>query len=447
MTTMNQNQPGARRRGLALLSAVLLLAVAASAQAVPRVMTDYGDQMAFRSAEINAMGGTGTALYRGGFSALYNPSLLVDEQSVRIDGAFSLEQEHEDRFVPLFDQFDSYVTDAAIASNRYHYWQSGFAIAQRLNTEGNPVTVGVSLTDRYPFQYDFYEEVRNPGFYPVEDRDYVLEERELEVTGVLRDLSVGVGTELHPLLAVGASAHYVFGKRTEVVSLSDNWEEDGSYRTEQEMDLDGVNFTVGVRSKVSPRLELAFAWESQLKAEGETTSESHYADPDTMHQNASVLMSDTYYRYPNRFRGGFTFRPRTDPRTVFTMEMEYIPWHEMADSRYPGYDNPRNLDDTRDVRIGVEHLFYNGMPVRFGFRHVNSYLDREASCSLFTAGVGVPYGSGSFSVSLELGKVITIEEHVFGYDADEFGEAYYADPEARVENTRFRVGVGYNLNF
>ena len=447
MINSKQKNPGTERILPVLLSVAFLLAGVLPASAVPALMTDYGDQFAWRGAEINGMGGTGSALYRGGLSTIYNPAFLVDEESVRLDVGFSLDQEHEDRFVPLYDAFESYVTDAAIASNRYHYWQAGFGFAQRLNSEGKPVTVGVSLTDRYPFHYNFYEEVRNPEFYPVEDRDYVLEERNYEVSGALRDLSVGAGLELNEMFSVGAAVHYAFGTRTETISLSDNWEEDGSYRIEQDMELDGVNFTLGVKTVVNERLELGVAWESQLKATGDTSGEMHFANPDSVFTSVNISLDDTYFRYPNIFRGGLTFRPRTDPRTVFTMEVEYIPWEEMVDTRYPGYDNPRHLEDTRDVRVGLEHTFYNGVPLRFGFRHANSYLDRDAHCSFFTAGGGVPYGNGMISVSVELGKLTSVQEHVFGYDASEFGDAYHADPVATVEDTRFRVGVGYTLSY
>ena len=448
MITSKQKNPGAMNFAQVLLSVAFLLACASPAVAVPQIMSDYGDQFAWHGAEINGMGGTGAAMYRGGLSNIFNPAFLTDEESVRIDVGFSLDQEHEDRFVPLFDSFDSYVTDAAIASNRSHFWQSGFGFAQRLNSTGNPVTIGLSLTDRYPYQYNFYEEVRNPAFYPVEDRDYVLEEREFEVSGTMRNLSLGAGVELHERFSVGATVNYAFGKRKEITSLSDNWEEDGSYRIEEEMDLDGLNFTLGLKGSLNDRVDFGFAWESQLYAEGSTSGESHYADPDSVFTSVSLALDETYLRYPNIFRGGLTFRPRTDPKTVFTMELEYIPWHEMADSRFPGYDNPRNLDDTRDVRIGLEHTFYSGMPLRFGFRHANTYLDRDASASLFTAGTGIPYGQGMFSVSVELGKVTSIQEHIFPFDpSDEFGDAYLADPQARVEDTRFRVGVGYSLSF
>jgi hypothetical protein len=153
------------------------------------------------------------------------------------------------------------------------------------------------------------------------------------------------------------------------------------------------------------------------------------------------------YRYPNMYRAALTFRPRTDPRTIFSVELEYKPFTEMVDSRTPDYDASRDLVDVTDVRVGLEHTFYNGMPLRFGFRYIDTYADREASVSVFSAGVGAPIHGGLLSVSLELSKLTSIEEHVFGYPDDYLGDAYLTDPEARVEDTRFRVGVGYQLNF
>ena len=77
---------------------LLILAVAGPAWSVPQIMTDYGDQMAWRGSEINSMGGTGAALYRGGMSNIFNPAFLVQEESVRLDVGFSLDQ-HADGVV------------------------------------------------------------------------------------------------------------------------------------------------------------------------------------------------------------------------------------------------------------------------------------------------------------------------------------------------------------
>jgi len=105
------------------------------------------------------------------------------------------------------------------------------------------------------------------------------------------------------------------------------------------------------------------------------------------------------------------------------------------------------LFDAADVRLGVEHTFYNGMPVRFGFRYVNSYADREAGMSVFSAGTGAAIGQGRLNASVELAKLTSVLAHQFPYPASYFGDAFVTDPMARVEDTRFRVGVSYAMEF
>ena len=61
-----------------------LVLVTGPVYAVPQLMTAYGDQMSWSSAEANAMGGTGIAVYRGNgsFSIVSGYKLHV-ERSVR----------------------------------------------------------------------------------------------------------------------------------------------------------------------------------------------------------------------------------------------------------------------------------------------------------------------------------------------------------------------------
>ncbi len=432
-------------------SALVLLGLmisAAASFAVPQIMTEYGDQMAWRGADINAMGGTGVALYRGGLSNIYNPAMLTGgPEDGRLDLSLSLDQEHEDRFQPLFDSFNSWVADAAIASNREHYWQTGFAIAGSPLGEKTPIRAGLSLVDRYPFQYTFSEELRNPSPFPGQigepARDQIIELREREVQGTLRTLSLGVGADVDDEISIGMAIHYAFGVRKETNTVRDYVIESNSSNDVTEYDMDAINFSLGVRGKISERIELGLAWESQLNTTGDYTN-SHF-------DGGTGITTDTnwggYIRYPNIYRAGLTFMPQTDPKTIFTMELEFMAWSELADSRNPGYDNPQNLQDTFDVRVGLEHRFYNGLPLRFGFRHFDSYANRESSASVFSTGSAFAIGRGEVSVSMELGKITSILPHQFPYPDDYFGDAYITDPEARVEDTRFRIGIGYTQNF
>ncbi len=442
MTNRQSKTLEASMQRLTVWTCLLVLVLAGPAWSVPQIMTEFGGQMPWLGADINAMGGTGASLYRGGMSNIFNPALLAQETSNRFDAGVALSSEHEDRFQPLYDTFDNVVADVAIASNRHTYWDTGFGLALHDPSAGLPITIGLSLADRYPFSYTFDEEVRDP-FFGSNPRDSILENRQRKVTGTLRAFSLGVGANVIDWLSVGGAVHYAFGTRTESVTrrlfTGDLDGLDG--RIEQE--LSGVNFTLGLQAKVSERVEIGFAYENPLKASGTWTTNYHesWDDPNNNVDDEETF-SDAYYRYPQIFRGGFTFYPQTDPRTVFTAELEYIPWNKFDQSLTDDTSTEANLEKVVDVRIGLEHTFYSGVPVRFGFRHFTSYLDKEANATIFTGGTGIPVGGGMFAVSLELRKITSYQEHQFPYP-----DGFYTEPIARVEDTMFRVGLGYTVNW
>jgi hypothetical protein len=416
----------------------LLVAAIGPAAADPALHTRYGDPATSLSAEIDAMAGTGTALYRGGFSNVLNPAMLTaGPDETRVDGALSLSQAHEDRFIPLFDTFTSYVVDTAIATNRHHYFGTGFALAQRLSTAGRPVTVALSLTDRYSFAYDFREQIRDPDSY-ASPRDAVLQERAVEIDGTLRALSGGAAVELGPRVSLGAAAHYAFGSRDQTRSVRDYDVPASSLLENSGFDMEGLNFTLGARIHVDERLELGLTYETPLEVTGHSLTETFYgAYPDSVH----YASGSTAVVYPRAWRAGFAYRPRSAPRTVFTVDAAWREWSDLDDSRLAG-DNPLLLDDALDVSIGIEHRFYNGLPVRFGFRRLDAYDDREVGASFFTAGVGLAAAGGTLSVSTELSKLTSVRDHWFAYPA-----GYVVERQARVEDTKFRLGVGWSRAF
>jgi len=418
-------------RAGALLTVVLLLlgtGLAAAGQ-VPDVK--YGQAESFLHPEIDGMASTGTALFRGGFSAAINPALLSVAGGWRIDGAGALSQDHEDRFQPLYDSFNSYVTDTAIASNRHHFFDSGFAASRRLT---GPFAFGAALTTAYAFDYEFSEELRDPNTQS-DPRDRITEERLWRLSGSLRDLGAGISWQAGPHVAFGAAFHYVFGtigdqhRRRFFLTPEDSYSDDASW------DADGIRATYGVRIHPGERVELGFAVTTPMDVTGDVTTIASTASPDTI----TATVTGHKIRYPVRLRAGLAYFPRSNPRTVFAADVVYDEWSELTDDTAPGM---RPLEDTMDVRVGVQHTFYNGVPITFGFRHADSYADNEAGTSMFTSSVGIPYQGGMFSVGTELSKVTSVQEHVFPYPS-----GYSTAPTARVESTRFRVSAGFRYQF
>lgn len=427
LTTRNHSAIAAA----AVLLALLPLAAPRPADAGQALNAAYGDVANFRHPELEAMSGTGAALFRGGFSAVLNPAMLGDAAGWRLDAAGSLAQDHEDRFQPLWDSFGSYITDTAIASNRSHDFDTGFALSGRALPR---LGVGAALTTRYDFGYEFREEVRDPST-TADPYDQILEERSVVGGGSLRDLSAGAAWEPGPGVSLGATVHYVFGTRTLDFDRRDVQVPADSELVSESHDADGMNATLGVRACAGERFVLGAAWDTPLKVEGDwtTTTTLGAAAPAVAVEGVSV-------RYPGRLRAGFAYYPRSEPRTVFAADVVYTEWKELEDSRDAAAGAA--LENTMDVQLGVQHTFYNGMPLRFGFRHLDSYADGEAGTASFSAGVGFPYAAGMFSVSAELGKQSSRQAHWYDYP-----DGYAVAPTSRVEDNRFRVGAGLTYAF
>ena len=426
------------RRTAALAGVALLLAACVQpAGAVPQIESTYGGQGAWYSAEMNGMAATGAAAYRGGLSTILNPAGLAAAHGLRLDVGLAADHHEEDRFQPLYDSFQSLVDDIAIASNQNTWWNTGFALSGRLAAQPLPVSFGLSLADRYPYSYRFEEEIRDPDTF-ADPRDRILEERVYEVTGVLRQISGGLAVEPVPGLSVGAALHYAFGERGELWRVRDNDLADGdqSYENSNTWSLDGVGATIGVQYQVHERVRLGLAYETELEVEGDLDT-SAFAAGDTVPTVGGRIESLTY---PAHWRFGAAFYPRSDPRTAFLVDVVYADWTELEDSRA---DSPATfMQEVLDVRIGLQHTFYNATDLRFGFRRYDSYADDDGGVSVWSGGVGFPVVGGQMSVSLELSKQQSVLPHIYEYPTD-----YVVEETARVDDLRYRVGLGWSREF
>jgi hypothetical protein len=426
------------RSTAALLAGLLPLIAALPVQAVPQIESAYGGQSPWYSAELNAQGATGAAVGRGGFSNVLNPAGLAWSSQLDLDVGLFVVRHEEDRFMPVYDSFESRVTDMAIASNQKSWLGGAFGLA--LRNPRLPVVAGLSLTERYPFRYHFEEEIRDPDTFS-SPRDRIIEERSYEVQGALRTLSLGLAGQLFgERLAVGAAAHYAFGDRDERWLRRDNVG-DQSFEARNDWELSGFNVTVGAQMRLSERLVLGAAYESRLEVDGDHLQYRFEEGDEEPAEHTSLQKM----KYPDHWRAGLAFFPRSDPRTVFTADVVYADWADLEDSRLDeaGLSSLRaSLQEVVDVRIGVEHIFYNEARLRFGFRRYDSYADRDGGNTVFSTGAGWPLADGMMAFSLELNKVQSNLTHIYDYP-----EGYYARDYARVDDRRLRLGLSWSRGF
>ncbi len=429
---------------LAILAAAMLLGLAATpAGAVPYLESAYGGQSPWLSAEINGLGGSGGAHYRGGFSNILNPAGLARAAAWRVDAGMGFAYHEEERFVPLYDSFDSFVTDMSIASNQRTWPEGGFAVAGRLDLGDLPLGVGLSLADRNPFGYEFSEEVRDPDVFS-DPRDRILEERTYEVEGTLRTLSLGVAGEADRI-SFGASVHYAFGDRDDHWLSRDNQTDDGdqSYDNRSQWDLSGVNATLGVQVHPNDRLTLGVAYETPLSVDGEMDLTAYTAEFDT----TAMSTANHSLEFPARWRLGAAFFPRHDPRTVLTVDVVLTNYEDLkddrpdlADSRLTAPSTCRtwwtcaSACSTPSRRPGHERRL---PPLR--------QLQRPRGRQLHLLGWAPawPMGTGRLALSLELNKLQTSTFRI----SSSIPAGFVSPAEARVDDMRLRFGVGWTQEF
>jgi len=338
-----------------------------------------------------AMGSTGVALLHGSDALVFNPATLATlEPRVHLDVTVGLSQANEDRLVPILDSFQGFLDDGIIAINHNTYASGEGGIVWRVPV-AMPMAVGAGVFDRFDFDYDFFQEVRSSGA-----PDTLVQNRTLEVAGKLRSISAGYGAEVFAGARIGFSLHRYFGTvdgRSGVETPSSTI---ADTITSLGQELSGWGWSAGGHYHLNERVDLAASYDGAFDVDGATSSSQVVArSSGTTETTASGQRTVSY---PGTLRFGVAFHPRNELRTVFAVDAARRYWkgtEETAGVLGQGV----SLRDTWDLGIGVEHVFYNEMPLRFGFRYLENYADGESERSIFSAGTAYHVAGTMFSVT------------------------------------------------
>ena len=363
-----------------------LLAWGSSVEAETFLDSSYGTPTGAALGRSAAMGATGVALHHGSQSLIHNPALLALGAAghLHADFRFGVSLRSEDRLVPLFDSFESFVDETTIATNRNTYADAQGGVVWYLPS-ALPMGVSVGVYERYDFDFNYDEEVRHPTPFPGPDRDALLGENKWDTEGVLRSLSAGYGAQVVDHVNIGFTVHRYFGnvERLRQVTF---FQSGGSITETIRRDLTGWGWSVGGYGKVTDHLDLGVAFEGAFTVDGDHAY--RLVDTGAVPEDVEVSRQDEV-RYPETLSFGLSYRPQNTLATVFSLEATHRFWENLEDDfRTDVLADTFALRDTWDFRLGLEHVFYNGLPVRFGFRYLEGYEDRESERTIFSAGIG-----------------------------------------------------------
>ena len=414
-----------RRRIAAILIALVVTGGAARADSF--LDRSWGTPQPGLSARSRGMGGTGVATSNGSFSLADNPAALVFGSGSRVQLAGGIVRASEDRYVPLFDTFDSFVDEEAIAINEHAY---GAAMGGVLWDPGrwHGLKLAAGVLERSDPRYDYYDERRTTA-----TTDQIVSERFIRTRGTLRTGSLGAALPIVPRVGVGVTYHRWFGTIEDRDALVSRTPGVSGKVSELSRDITGWSFTLGSTWHVDERVDLGLAWE--------TPPQLH--DDYTQWQDDSVVslpQSSVDVTLPSRLLMGVTYRPRNSFRTTFSLDAVYTPWSDLEDPLQAGVA----YFDTWDFRFGLEHVYYNVLPGRIGFRYQQAYGLSEADRATFTFGLGYRPGRVAIDLSGELGKRSSRQEPL--WPRDEQGSAVGTGRD-RVEDTVLRVVLGADITF
>ncbi len=424
-----------------LAISLLALTVATAAMADTALDARYGSPEDGASARSLAMGLAGVATFMGSSAMVQNPALLATfEGKAHLDFQVGIREANEDRFVPLYDTFDDFVAETAYALNRNSYASGQGGLVFRLPGEGQGA-LSVGLFERYDTDFDYREDVRSTTTDDLEQFNRIASD------GRLRSLSFGYGREVLPSVHLGLAAHRYFGTYT---SVREEIPVTGTpTRNRFKRDLAGWGWTVGLHVEGYERLELGVSVEGPVKVSG-AHSQRAFDGTAFVPDAGAPALGDYEIEYPTTVAFGFAYRPQNKLRTVFTIEARRRFWEKLNDSWADAVSEAAStvtnlgLRNTWDFRLGVEHLFYNGMPARFGFRFVENYADRDSDRVVFSAGTGYAFEDLHVDITGQYTRQTTRQDFLFGS-----GASGVPNPGVtpKVEDSGIRLTLGVSRDF
>ncbi len=382
------------------IGAILGLAMVSSAWGYGYMGLGLGSGVFQASARCGGMGEVALLCEESPLAAALNPAMLAGLEKPQATLTYRAASLNEQWAFPVYDSFDAvlgYNTYSA-NSNLYHDFSIGFASGSLEQVFGT--SFAVALVPAYDFRYDYEEELldRNSTAQPP---DRVIARDFIRGDGEIRSLSCGLGMTLVESLAVGFGLDYLFGKHdldAGIVFLDESripWpsKRPDTSETYSASGLSGKRFTVAAMYALGERLDFAAVYKSGVELDGHFSGTA--TDEFGFGGNLAAYGSSTKIEYPASYAFGVSLRPRNTLLTVIEADVVFSRWSQVEDTAGVGRTT---LDDTYEWHIGVEHVFYNQRPLRFGFLYRPSPDDKETSEAAMTAGTG--FNVAGFDIDL-----------------------------------------------
>ncbi len=355
------------------------------------------------------LSGWGTA---GSSTALVTNPALLGLNSVKVSvfagiNGFSVK---EKRSFPVQDSFGDFLADNSYVVNNNWFPEFQFGVNYQLFSRLN---LALLYQQKYERDFIYEEEIRGSVFGQY-NRDPLVGYHRIQYTGSDANISAGASFKLFGTVWLGAGITSIIpGKYTELYEIivkqeSINLASDTtvSYSTEPEISSRIVP-NIGVVADVGKYLELSAAYRFASETKQKNILIYPYFDEEEALPHYSVDATGQYASftrdYPGELRLGLALKAQNIIPTQIFFEFVNQNWTDL-EYRFVSPDGTKSKDmfDFRNIwkiSVGVEHVFFSGIPFRVGFFHDPNPIDAGMDRNWFTAGTGYQWDKLTLEIS------------------------------------------------
>ncbi len=391
----------------------------------------YGDDVSFMNARTLALGGAGIA---GGdvFGAMsLNPALLSNGNGfVRFQTGLNLTKISEDRSFPYYDSFVGFNDYGSYTYNEHWYNRfQGTVVVRPPVSFLKGFTFAAAFQPFKDMQYDYKEEVRDP----VNKSDILLGYNSVAQNGFLYQTSVAAAYDIMENLSAGLQVGFLSGEIDSVMNIDPKFDTmlDAARREQLTKEIDGLPLTaaLGVRYAYNERLSLGLSARLPYSLSFKNNR---------MNSSDTVNFKQTL-TYPMRLGTGLEYRFVNVLAAKISIDFVYDFWSDFKDNR-----NSTNFQDTYTIHTGIEHLFFDKIPLRAGFLFGTLRESKDFSRTVLTIGSGFEVNN----VKVDIGGGISSMQY---YQNDYFADSIYGlgnrSDSDRVDVTQYFLRIDLNYTW
>lgn len=344
-----------------------------------------------------------------------NPALAgINSRKVSVFTGINGYSVKEKRSFPVQDSFGDFLADNSYVVNNNWFPEFQFGVNYQLFSRLN---LALMYQQKYHHDFIYEEEVRGSVFGQY-NRDPLVGYHRIQNTGSDANISAGASFKLFNGIWLGAGitaivpGTYTEKYEIEVLMDSDILASDTtvSYTAEPEITSRIVpNF--GVVAEFGNYVTLSAAYRFASESEQKKGLIFPYFDEiEALPQfmiNSAGLISSMSRDYPGELRLGLALKAQNIIPTQIFFEFVNQNW-EALDFRFISATDVKTNETFKfrniwKMSVGVEHIFFSGIPFRVGFFHDPNPIDAGMDRNWFSAGTGYQLDnltleiSGSFS--------------------------------------------------